>query len=242
MDFLVRIASLVKKELLAVLRDKKKPDGPHHPAHPPDSHLRLCRHHERHPRAVHRAGQGRGRNGRPVHRGPGRHGHLPAAGHGGHGKGHRPHDRQPGNRRGAHHPPGLLPQPPDRAPRLPPAHCGRPQHEHGGHRPQLRPANRLRLRGGPACQKRRLLPGGNRIPRLVQPQPHHPLVHRPRPHCRARADQLHPLRRALHRPRTGGRHLRPAPGRPCTPPEKSCSARGLPPSSPESCRPSSWCW
>ena len=25
-------------------------------------------------------------------------------------------------------------------------------------------------------------------------------------------------------------------------PEKSCSARGLPPSSPESCRPSSWCW
>ena len=30
MDFLVRIASLVKKELLAVLRDKKKPDGFHY--------------------------------------------------------------------------------------------------------------------------------------------------------------------------------------------------------------------
>ena len=51
------------------------------------------------------------------------------------------------------------------------------------------------------------------------PQPHHPLVHRSRPHRRARAHQLHPLRRALHRPRTGGRHLRPASRRPIHPGE-----------------------
>ena len=44
-----------------------------------------------------------------------------------------------------------------------------------------------------------------------------PLVHRSRPHCRARAHQLHPLRSSLHRPRTGGRHLRPASRRPVHP-------------------------
>ena len=70
---------------------------------------------------------------------------------------------------------------------------------------------------GAALPKRRILPGGNRIPRMVQPQPHHPLVHRSRPHCRARAHQLHPLRSSLHRPRTGGRHLRPASRRPVHP-------------------------
>ena len=45
------------------------------------------------------------------------------------------------------------------AARLAPAHWRRPKHEHRGHRPQLRPANRLQLRGGTPRQKRSRPPG-----------------------------------------------------------------------------------
>lgn len=88
MDFLIRIASLVRKELLAVLRDKKSRLALIIPPIIQIAIFGYAAHHERHPRAIRRAGQRRRRSGRPVHRGPGRHGNLPAPGRRGHGKRH----------------------------------------------------------------------------------------------------------------------------------------------------------
>lgn len=83
MDFLVRIASLVKKELLAVLRDKKSRMAL---IIPPILQIAIFGYAAtmnvtRVPYAV--LDKDGGETAAPVHRGPGRHGHLPAAGHGG---------------------------------------------------------------------------------------------------------------------------------------------------------------
>lgn len=88
MDFLVRIASLVRKELLAVLRDKKSRLAL---IIPPIIQIAIFGYAAtmnvtRVPYAV-LDKDGR-RSGRPIHRGPGRHGNLPAPGRRGHGKRH----------------------------------------------------------------------------------------------------------------------------------------------------------